>query len=635
MWGGALACGVVAALAFVWAGLALAWGAAAVQWMRTACEWTGWEILGLVLGLAWAAGCMAGLFAVGRRWGDRALVATATLAVLAVGVAWAWGTRGLADWPMDSGFFRWFLDRMAEGGFTVENLRGLAGNYDYGAWTTRAWPVFLPLRRYVGAEGFALWVQLAQAAMLAVCIPLAWRVAELLGGKRAARLAVAALAGMPAFALHAVGLNHQVLGALEYLSAIWLLAEWMFGGGGAKKKAALASGMCALAAAACFEGSAWSLFLLGATALLLFEILRPGGRRILALAALAAMVFLPAWVGRTASCVVLAPARAANPEPLNGGSLAFMARGWDFASGGEYSDTLQTLDVLTPCEEKDRFFKAYLAGQCVWNGPALLSRLFPQKVAKFMLAGYAGVAEEVLSANGAERTAKMVRGARVGWFVLLYAPLMLWGLFRLAKCCGEVRTAWLVAPVAAFAVAVMLAGETSPRYALPVLVLFLAAGACGWAGRREENADRTLPMPRHPFVSGAGIAGGAVLLFAVALLGSRGVLRDKTPWDMRTALLEAGRPAAGRSAAFEAEFPSGEGTATWPGKGGSAVVYLRGNSWSEKGTAEVEAPLGRWVPTSLPARMEWRWEEGEPRRILVRRTDGAGALGLGYVFWGD
>ena len=620
------------ALAFVWLGLALAWGAAVLQWGRTAgATWTGWEVAGGAIGLAWAAACAALLAWTGRRWSDRMFLGVATGLALAVGLGWAWVTRGMENWPMDSGFFRWFLEQLAAGGYNVATLQGLTGNYDYGAWATRAWPLYYPLRLCAGPDGFALAVQCVQAVLVAACVPLVWRASKLLCGGKAARWAVAGWVGMPGFGMQVVGLNHQVLGMFGYLAATWLLVEWVFGGGGIRKKVALAVGMGVLAAMVCFEGSAWRLFLLGAGALLVLECFRPGGHRVAGVCALIAMVVIPGQIARSVTRTVLAPAAEANQESMNGGSLAFMARGWDFGTGGEYSDAMQTVDVLTPRKGKDRVFKAYLAAQCAYNGRALVTRLFPEKLAKFMLAGYASMAEEVLWANGAERTGRVARGMRVGWFVLLYAPLMLWGLWRLAGRVGDGdgRVAWLVLPVAMFGAAVMVAGETSPRYAMPVQALLIMAGACGWAQERKEEG---VPVLRHPFAVGVGLVVVGYGVFAGGILGGRGVWARYALADMREAVLEGGHPSEeAYQGAFEAVFPEGEGVVTWPGRGGVATVYLRGQSWRERARAEVETRPGKWQEIELPQRVEVQWSMDEERRLAVRRLNQAGPLCVGYA----
>ena len=630
--GTVIAFSTVGALAFVWLGLALAWGAAVLQWGRTAgATWTGWEAAGVAIGLGWEAVCAALLAWKGKRWSDRMFLGVATGLALAVGLGWAWTTRGMGNWPMDSGFFRWFLEQLATGGYNVETLQGLTGNYDYGAWATRAWPLYYPLRLCTGVDGFGLAVQCVQAVLVAACVPLVWRTAKLLCGGKAARWAVAGWLGMPGFGMQAVGLNHQVLGMFGYLAATCLLVEWVFGGGGIRKKIALAAGMGLLAGLVCFEGSVWRLFLLGAGALLVLECFRPGGHRVAAVCALVAMVVIPGRIARMVTRTVLTPAREANPESMNGGNLAFMARGWDFGTGGEYSDAMQTVDVLTPRAGKDRVFKAYLAAQCAYNGQRLLARLFPEKLAKFMLAGYASMAEEVLWANGAERTGRIVRGMRVGWFVLMYAPLMVWGLWRLSRRvgAGDGRVAWLVLPVAMFGAAVMVAGETSPRYAMPVQALLIMLGACGWA---QEQREEQSPVLKHPFAAGVVLVLAGYGAFAGGILGARGLWARYALADMREVVLDGGHPSGeAYQAPFEAVFPEGEGAVTWSGRGGGATVYLRGRSWREKGQAEVSTREGEWLEVELPVRVEVNWEEDAERRLAVRRKGEAGEVWVGYA----
>ncbi|MBR6022124.1 MAG: hypothetical protein IK066_06870 [Kiritimatiellae bacterium] len=626
-WIGASTAGVA------WTGLALAWAAGLARWAGTAGEWSGWDFAGLAAAWAWAGGIAWILMGLGRRWGDRRWVATAAGVSLAAGLAWAWATRGMGRWPMDSGYFRVFLDRLAEGGWRVETLAGLTGGYDYGAWTTRAWPVLYPLRLWAGAARFGLAAQVLQAVLGAAGVILAWRTAKLVCGDKAARWTGTLLASMPGWAMQSVGLNHQALGTFDFLAATWLLTEWTFGGGGWKKKTALCAVACAAATAARFESSVWSLHVLAGGFLLVVFAVCLKGRRLNAVCGLLAMLAVPALVSRLAAGAVLAPAREANPESVNGGSVAFLARGWDPQWGGEYSDTLQTLDILTPREEKSRFFEGYLAGQCAWNGKLLAGRLFPAKLAKFMLAGYASLAEEVLWANGAERVARAARGARVGWF-LVWAPLALWGLWRVSgrAGCGDGRLAWVAGPVAAFAVAVVFAGETSPRYAMPVLPLLFATAAWGWAG--EEDDDAGCRVRWAWFGTGLATVAVAYLGVAAAVLGGREFWKSLALKDMREAVLEGGSVSeAAERSPFEARFGNGAGSVAWPGPdGGAMAVYAWGASWRDRGKIEWRAGEGEeWRATQLPARLAPHWDAGPERRLEMRRVDGGTVLQAGYA----
>lgn len=618
-----------AALGFVWIGLALAWAAAAAQWGRSAGGWSGWEALGAAAALGWAAAVAWWVGWAGRRWGAQTEGLAAAVAALAAGLGWAWATRGMGRWSMDSGTFREFLDQLAAGGFSPETLRGLAWQYDYGAWATRSLPFLLPLRLAAGPEGFGLAAQVSQAVLGAGTVWLAWRTAGLLFGGRAARWTAIGLTAMPGLGMQAVGLNHQVWGAFALAVGFCLLAEWQFGGGGARKKAALCAGAVALGPLWALWGSLGRIWILSGWTLSALEWLRGGPRRRGALGAMAFLLVVPTLAGRWVAGPWLATVRDANPESMNGGALAYLARGWDWETAGEYSDDMQTLDIATPRGEKNRFFGRFVAGQCAWNGGTLAGKLFPAKLAKFLLAGYASLAEEVFGVNGAERTARVARGMRTGYFVLLYGPLMLWGVRRLAGRKADGRAAWALLPVAMLGAAVMFVGETSPRYSIPVQSLLVAAGAYGlaWEGRRERKGTGW-----RRFAAGVAVVSGGYVAFSAVLLGLPGTWAQWAPEDMREAALEGGRPAdAASRAAFEAVFPDGEGAVTWQGSGGRIAVYLGGVHWRERGRAEVAWGDGEWRETEIPSRLEGGWPEGGDRRLAVRRAAGAGALRVGYA----
>lgn len=630
-----LAC-VAAALAFVWVGLMLAWGAALVQWLGHVREnWTGWEAIGVLCALAWAAACGAILEVVGRHWRDWVFVPVASGMALLAGLGWAWATRNMGNWPADSGLYRWFLERLAEGGFSVDNLRSLAGMYDYPVWTRRALPFCLPLYQWSKPGHFAVVAQLAQAAIGSIGVILAWRVSRLVCGRTAARRTAALLVAMPGYAMQVVGLNHQVWGSFWFLAGWWVLTEWMFGGTRAMGRVGLVLAACVLVPVVRLAGFAGTMYLLCAATVLLLGVLLGAVRGRSGLLALACLVAFPA----TLSWVVLHPLSRrmdeANPVPIRGGQLAFAARGWDCRTWGEYMEEGEKLDILTPPEGKNRLFLQYLAGQCAYHGPELVTKLFPAKLAKFMLAGYASLAEEVLWANGAERVARVARGMRVGWFLLLYAPLMLWGLWCLSRRAGagDGRAAWLVLPVALFGIAVMVAGETSPRYSMPVQALLIAAGAWGWTcGRRTEGAESEGMVLPCPFAVGLGMVVAAYAVFAGGIVGLRGAWKTCALADMRMAVLEGGMAsAAPYQAPFEAVFPGGEGAVTWAGRGGAATMYLRGKSWRERVKAEVSTQAAEWRTVELPMRLEASWGLDKERRVNLRRTEGTGPLHIGYV----
>lgn len=619
----------------VFFGMVLAWGSALVHWVGTVGTWTGWEWAGVAAGLSWAGVCVWELGVCGRRWGDRTFVVVASGVALLAGLSWAWTTRGMGRWPMDSGLYRWFLERLAEGGYAVENLRRLTWVYDYTIWTKRALPFLYPLRLWAGSEGFGFAVQIFQAVLGAAGVALAWWVTKLCAGGKAARWCAIGLVSMPDWALRAVGLNHQVLGSCAFLAAWALLAEWLGGGGERAKKIWLAVASCVVVPVLRLAGFAGTMYLFCAGALLGVEIVCRGEERRCAGWALLWLVAIP-WV---VALLVTHPVDCrvdgeANPVPIRGGQLAFAARGWDLAYAGEYVETGEQLDILTPGPQKNRFFLKYLASQCAYNGGAVVGRLFPAKLAKFMLLGYASLGEEVLFANGADAVARAARGARVAWF-LVFGVLGVVGLKmmdrRVLEVDGGRKVAWLVVPVAMFAVAVVLAGETSPRYSMPVQPLLFAVAAWGLC---EEGPRRKWGMiDKNAGFSGFIAAVAGVALVAAVVAGCGGVWSRWALLDMREASLEGGAAVADATQApYEARFPGGGGSVTWRGEGGAVAAYAWGAGWRDRGEIEVRTcEDGEWQRMRLPMRIVAHWRDGERRRLEVRRCDGKGPLSVGYA----
>ena len=632
-WGAGVArWGEATGLALIFAAGAMAWAAAAGRAAGTAGEWGAWGWAGAA-GWAAVAGAWGwGLWRVWRRTeGGAGFAWAAAGSLFAVELGVAWACRGMSVWPMDSGVFRLFLERLAAGGYTPETLGELSRWYDYGAWCSRGLPALVPLMRWAGPERFGWWVGVYQSALGALTVVAAWRAGALAFGRKAAGWAVAALALMPGSWLQGVGLNHQVGGAFWFMAMAWLVAEWLWGGGGGWKRAGLAAAGCALAPALQFAGSAWGVYAMGAAAVLAWAWVKGVAGWRAAAAGLAALVLLPWAAGRAATGPMLARVRAGDVEKMNGGSLAYAARGWDPATGGEYSGTCERLDVLTPRAEKARFFRAYLAGRAAYAGGGTLGRLAAAKAAKFMLAGYAGLAEEVLRANGAERAAAAAAGARTAFF-LLYAPLLLWGAWRMCGGAGGERGGYAVLPCALLMAAVVATGETSPRYlqlVQPLMAMVLGAGLAGAGGIAAGAWRRRL--------AGFGTAGALCAAAAVAVWAGRETWRGMALADLRDVPVEGARAAgADWERAFEVRLPDGEGAVTWPGEG-SVAAYAWGAEGRGTGRAVVSCGAAGGREVELPARLELRWEAGEERRMEIRRTDGAGGgVVVGYgVAGGD
>lgn len=627
--------GLAAMLGLVWLGVAMAWGAAGWRWWQTAGSWSGWEVAGVGLSLLWSMAVAIGFHWVDRHWGNGGFIVAATLFALVVGTGWVWATRSMIVWPMDSGMFRMFLNQLADGGYSVETLRQMTWMYDYALWSHRAMPLLYPLRLLCGPEHFGWVVQFLQAVLGCVTLVATWRMTVVLWGYKAAKWAVVALVTMPAFGMQSIGLNHQVWGMCWFVLGVWLWVEWLHNGpSGWRHRVKLGALAIPLGILLKWEGFVWPGYLACGLLIAMGEIL--WNRNVWsALWGVLVLLIIPLAVVVVSTASIEQKIKTANPHSINAGQMSFIARGWDFQAWGEYAECVEKLDTLTPSKDKTRFFMKYLATRAAYNGPTLVGRLFPSKLAKYMLAGYASMAEEILLANGALRTAQVVHGMRVGWFVLLYAPPMLWGLWRLANCLEDGRLACLLIPVALFGVAVMFVGETSPRYAISIQPLLMAAGACGWMNKRisEDKGDGGYLMRlRHPFASGMVLVIVGYGVFAGGILGGRELWRRYALADMREAVLEGGHPSdEAFQGPFEAVFPGGEGSVTWAGKGGSAAVYLRGRSWRDRGRVEVSTREGEWREVELPVRVEVSWAGDAEQQLAVRRTGTAGEVWMGYA----
>ena len=624
-------------LGLVWIGLALAYGAAGVQWGRSVENWHAWEAIGTGVALLWSGLMVLVLHGIERRWGERVFIATAICLSLVLGASWGWVTRNMTIWPMDAGMFRWFLDRVAVGGYSDENLKQVTWMYDYALWTHRALPLLHPLRVWCGPDRFVWVVQIVQAVLGSVTLVVAWRIARLLAGSKAGKWTVLGILSMPGFGMQAVGLNHQVWGMCWFVSGMWLWTEWFHGRmTGWKRSIVCGSLAIVLGPLLKWEGFLWPAYLVCGLLVAMGETMWRRNLRN-AVTSVVVMIVIPTIVVLATTSSMEHRIKSVNPQSINGGQLSFIARGWDFQAWGEYAERVERLDILTPPEGKTQLFKQYLAAQAAYNGPSLAWKLFPVKLAKYMLAGYASLAEEILRVNGACRTARVVLGMRVGWFLLLYAPWMLWGLWRLIPCVNHGRAASLLVPVALFGVAVMFVGETSPRYAISVQPLLLAAGGCGWMSAGSDDKSRNHVGKSWQFFGGIGIALVAYLVFCCVLIGGCKEWTKYALADMREAVLEGGHPSEeAYQGAFEAEFPDGVGGATWAGRGGGAAMYLRGRSWREKGRAEISTQEGEWRAVEFPVRLDIRWERDEVRRIAIHRMEPPGPLYIGYVdVWAD
>ncbi len=517
----------------------MAWGAAAWNFAGHASSSNSiW--LGAAAYLALAGAGLAGLRRIHRRFGPRAFLWTAMAAAMLIQAAAILASDRQWEWTGDARIFSHYLDRLSENGYSPQTLGELSRNYDYPIWTRRALPFHYLLRVSAG-DHFVRAVQFFQALLISLSLPLAWRMARLLFGKRVAFWATSLQFLMPFRWFICLDLNHYISGGFYFLSALWVLVEWS-----RTDRRRLGSWGLALCAAALFplmrlEGGIDQIYLAAAAGIIL--LCWTGGTWTARQSAQAGL----AWIAAPflVSALLLPPLSSrideANRHRLSSGTIAFMARGWMPETGGEYSATYEQIDWLTPAGRKESVQASLLASQAFYNPRPLLFRLLPVKWAKYFLLGYASGAEEMLVHNGAERAALLAKGARIA-YLLAALPCMLWGaLLCLPLLRKANRLCWTL-PGLLFCASTALVGETSPRYSIYIQPFLFMLGALplAWSAGRRRVLARAAGRPGLWALA----SGLALFFFAAALLhAARPWLRPQSVLDMRSWTLASGTQA--------------------------------------------------------------------------------------------
>ena len=374
----------------------------------------------------------------------------------------------------------------------MQSLGALSDQYDYRVWTRRAHPFYLPLRKVAG-EHFALATVCFQALLSVLPLFFVWRMASVLLGRKTAVWATILQTVFPFKWIACLELNHHLLGGLYFTAGVWAIVEFFLVRHGWRGKAWLCAVACILVPLMKFEGgidwvygvSTWVVVcgLLVAKKLDFF-----GGAVSLAGLWLLPLLVAEAWVGPTVERI-----DAADFHHLESGAVAFMARGWVPETGGEYARSHELIDCLTPQNLKKGVQARLLLSQLAYNASEVVFRLFPTKLAKFFLVGFAAGAEEMMNANGALTWGEAAKGARI-LFLLVFLPLVVWGGLSWMPQAGQCRFWPFLAPCVLLAAAYVCTGETSPRYSIYIhALLFVLAGygavrletrqglSCGWA----------------------------------------------------------------------------------------------------------------------------------------------------------
>jgi len=520
-------------MVFILVGLCLAEGAGAWHFATTVlpspeASIIAWSAIGYLLV---TIAILIGLRWMYRRWGARTFLWSVVGLSLLIQLGAILAAQDQLGWAGDAHVFNHYLTRLSESAYASETLGELSQNYDYPIWTRRAQPFYYGLRVWSGPH-FAQVIQLFQAGLITLALLLTWRLSCLLFSRRIGFWAVSLQLVMPYRWTACLDLNHHLLGGFYFLAGLWLLAEWVQPQRSRRAGWGIILGMSMLVPLMHLEGGIDTV--LGGGLLLVLLLLCATGRQPMRKTILGvALLLIWPWL---LSNLLLQPLSdhidQADLHRSSSGTIAFMARGWMPESGGEYSYTYERMDALTPQDDKPAAQAGLLASQAYYNPRVLLFRLLPIKLTKYFLLGYAAGAEEMFDQNGAHRARQIAEGARNA-YLLAVLPLMIFGGVLLLPLLRRTKRLCLILPCSLFCIAIVLLGETSPRYSYYLQPLLFMLGALPFAvsARRRNQLLRAAILP-------GTIAGGslvaAFLIAASLLIGLRPWLQPHTYQDMRT-----------------------------------------------------------------------------------------------------
>ena len=456
----------------------------------------------------------------------------------------------------DAAIFTSYLNHLAENGEGPESLGALSNQYDYRVWTRRAHPVYLALRKAAGRR-FPLAVMGCQVLLSVLPMWFVWRMLRLLFGRNTAWWATIFQTVFPFRWIACLEHNHHLLGGLYFTVGLWVLVEYFRSGAGTGgwRKIGLYALACVLVPLMKLEGGIdWvygvSVLAVGSGA---FAAKSVGWRGLGA--ALAGLWFLPALAGYATTGPLMARIDAADLHHLESGAVAFMARGWVPETGGEYAYSHEVIDCLTPRELKIGVQKRLLASQLAYNGPQVFFRLFPTKLAKYFLLGFAAGAEEMLNANGAHAWVALAKGARIAFLLVVLPLVFLGGLWLLPKA-GKSRYWPFVVPCLLLAAAYVCTGETSPRYSIYIQPLLF--GMAGYGMARAEAGKMASPgwvreaLPAAGVLSAGYLGAAALAIWGLAPRLEPFACLDARKWPITDGVAAA--PAIRTKAPFVVEL---------------------------------------------------------------------------------
>lgn len=388
---------------------------------------------------------------------------------------------------IDQSLFHHFATQLGTDGYDAAMLDALSRFYDYPLWSARIFPVHYLIERFAPLHAFA-WIKTLNVVAATLILVLTYGVARrvLPPGRR--KWAVFLMAVLPFQTFWVTDFSHHLYSSLYLLAFTWVAGELASGGGGFFQRLGLSS-----LAALCLLFMAWqggvdwiavgmAVCFVAAHAAVSSDLRKTGG---LALWLLVVPVVVTAILKGP---LLLDRIHACDAHRHNSVLPAFLARGWNPETGGEYCPRYEKLDMATPRPRKaEAMFKLVLSQ--IRHDPAKTCFWLPCiKTAKLFLVGYASNLEESLALT------RSPAAPWVGWVrrggTVLFLGFVLLGCFRLAGM-RELAPPWipvLLVPLLTWG-AYVLAGETSPRYSVFCQPLLAVVGAC--AVQRGSEAKWT------------------------------------------------------------------------------------------------------------------------------------------------
>lgn len=388
----------------------------------------------------------------------------------------------------DQALLHHFATRLAADGYKETTLAALSRFYDYPLWTNRIYPIHYLIARLAPQQALA-WTKALNVLAATLILVLTYGVARrvVFPGKR--KWAVFLMLVLPFQTFWVTDYSHHLYSSLYLLAFAWAAGELALGEPRLWQRLGFSSlATICLLLLAWQVGVDWIAIGMAVGLVIVYAIISSDSRKTVSLA-LFLLVIPVAVSSALKGPLLLDRLRACDTHRQNSVLAAFMARGWNPETGGEYCARYEQLDMVTPRSKKAGAMFRLVLSQ-MRHAPVKTCIGLPCiKTAKLFLVGYASNLEESLSAVHSPALPWVSWVRRCGTAVFLGFVLL--GCIRITGI-REIPVAWipvLLVPLLTWG-AYVLAGETSPRYSVFCQSFLAVVGACAV----RDGADAKSPV---------------------------------------------------------------------------------------------------------------------------------------------